>query len=106
MQPWPEITGVALQGLAGDVVLTVGPQSKASPAALLLELLVAFGNAVGPGPHFRVGGVQHPARLFACSVGKTSRARKGQAHYDVRQVLVAADGDWYSAARCSRARQR
>jgi hypothetical protein len=46
----------ALHGLPGEVVRTLEPHSEADPIALLAHFLVMFGNAVGRGPHVRVGG--------------------------------------------------
>ena len=46
--PWPEsLDGDALSGLAGDVVRLIEPHSEADPAALLVQFLIAFGNAAG-----------------------------------------------------------
>jgi hypothetical protein len=80
----------AFHGLAGDVCRALEPYSEADPAGLLLTTLVAFGAAVGPGPHAMAGGSEHPARLFACLVGRSSRARKGTALASVRGVFDLA----------------
>jgi hypothetical protein len=87
----------ALHGLAGEIVCALEPHTEADPAALLISLLVAFGSAVGSGPHARVGGTRHPARLFTVVVGETARARKGQSLRDIRQVLDRAEPDWATA---------
>jgi hypothetical protein len=96
---WPTLDDCALYGLAGDIVHTLGPHSEADPAALLIDFLVGFGNAVGDGPHARVGATSHPARLFGCVVGETARSRKGQSHADVEAILAKADPDWAKKAR-------
>ncbi len=93
-QVWPELTPQALHGIVGDLVIDLEPNTEADPAALLVMLLVAAGNSIGAGPHVRVGGAAHPARLNAVIVGETSRARKGQAWADVRQLLAEADPRW------------
>jgi hypothetical protein len=67
-----------MSGLAGKIVTTIEPYTEADPVALLVHLLVGFGNMVGPGPHFRVEYTKHPARLNAVLVGESSKARKGQ----------------------------
>ena len=41
----------ALYGLAGQAVRTLAPHTEAQPEAILLQLLAAFGNVIGPGPH-------------------------------------------------------
>ena len=76
----PTLVGLALHGWFGDAVGTIAPQSEAHPAALLATLLAAFGNAVGSGPHARVGGAIHPARINVLIVGQTAHGRKGQSN--------------------------
>lgn len=88
---WPVLDNAALYGLAGKIVRTVGPETEADPVALLVTTLVAFGAAVGRGPHARVGGAQHPARLNVLLVGDSSKARKGTSWSEVRRVLAEAD---------------
>jgi hypothetical protein len=44
---------------------------------MLLTFFAAFGNAVNSGPHAIADAARHPARLFTCVVGQTSKARKG-----------------------------
>ena len=41
----------ALYGLAGEAVRTLAPHTEAQPEAILLQLLAAFGNILGPRPH-------------------------------------------------------
>ena len=99
VRPWPTLDGAALYGLAGDVVHILEPHTEADPAALLVTFLALFGNAIGAGPHVRVGAAQHPARLFACLVGDTARARKGQSFAEVGSLFARADPEWWEAAR-------
>ena len=77
----------AFHGLAGDIVKTIEPNTEADSAALLLQILVAFGALVGRGPHVRVEGDQHHANLFAVLVGDTAKARKGTSWGRVREVF-------------------
>src|SRR5208337_2827608 len=45
---WPDPpAAAALGGLAGEVVRLIEPESEADPVAVLLQLLVGFGNAIG-----------------------------------------------------------
>ena len=75
---WPEPLGpAALRGFAGQVVEQIAPTTEADPTAVLVQLLVAFGNLVGRGPYIGVDGHEHHANLFAVIVGDTSRAREG-----------------------------
>ena len=53
--PWPEPPKEeAFHGLAGEIVRVIEPHPEADPVALLIQLLVAFGSAVGRRAHFRV----------------------------------------------------
>ena len=46
----PTLRTEAFCGLAGKIVETIAPCTEADPVALLIQILVAFGNAVGRGP--------------------------------------------------------
>lgn len=98
---WPEPPAApAFHGLAGEIVQTVSPHTEADPAALLVQLLVAFGNAAGRGPGWRVGGDFHATNLYAALVGDTSSGRKGTSWGEVRRLMERADPAW--AAGCVR----
>lgn len=68
---WPELAEEALSGLAGEIVRTIDPYTEADRVSVLVQLLAAFGNLLGPCPHFKVEFTQHPPRLFAVLVGET-----------------------------------
>jgi hypothetical protein len=91
---WPELPPAALHGLAGEIVQTLAPETESDPVAILGQLLVAFGNAVGRGPHYPVEGDAHHVNLFLCLVGKSSRGRKGTSRGRVMQVMRQADEAW------------
>jgi hypothetical protein len=69
----------ALRGLAGTVVEAIAPYTEAAEAALLIDFLVSFGNAVGAGPYMLADSARHDLKLFAVIIGATSRARKERA---------------------------
>ena len=57
---WPEPLDVAvMQGTVGDIVSTIGPHTEADPAAFAIGAINAFGDAVGPRPHFTVNRTRH-----------------------------------------------
>ena len=92
---WPKpATEEAFYGLAGDIVRTIEPHSEADRMALLVQTLIAFGNAAGSQPHFMAEADRHCMNLFAAFVGETAKARKGTSWGRVRQVLVTAEPDW------------
>jgi hypothetical protein len=97
--PWPVLSGAALYGLAGEIVDAIAPNTEAAPAAMLLTLLAAFGNAAGPESRAMVLADEHPARLFVALVGETASGAKGTSFASVSPILRAADDVWFSAAR-------
>lgn len=91
---WPILAEEAYNGLAGDIVRTIEPQSEADPVAILINLLLCVGNAVGAGPYFKVGSTRHYPRGFAILVGDTSKGRKGLSWDDIKSLLSEADPPW------------
>jgi hypothetical protein len=92
---WPEpLADAAYHGLAGDLVRAIEPQSEADPAALLIQTLVAFGNAIGISPYYEVEGAAHHANLFGILVGRTAKARKGTSWSHVQRIFERADRVW------------
>ncbi len=92
--PWPSLRPEAYHGLLGEIVETIAPESEADPVALLVQLLIASGNAIGRTAHARVEGDQHHCNLFAITVGKSGHGRKGTSWGRVRQVMDIADCQW------------
>jgi Protein of unknown function (DUF3987) len=72
----------------------VDPHTEADPAATLVQFLLAFGNACGRGPGFRVESDEHGTNEFVAIVGPTSRARKGSSWGHVRRIMRLADLEW------------
>jgi hypothetical protein len=91
---WPVLPPDAYHGLAGEVVARILPHTESDPAALLLQYLVSFGNAVGRQPHYLIEQTQHFANLFTVLVGQTSKSRKGTSAERIRAVFKIADPDW------------
>jgi hypothetical protein len=92
---WPEpLAEAAYHGLVGDIVRTIEPQTEADPAAILVQLLVGIGSAVGSTPHFTVESDKHGLKLFVSVVGQSAKARKGTSWGHVRRLLEIADPTW------------
>ena len=91
---WPLMDEAAYHGLAGEVVRAIEPHSEADPNGILIQFLVAFGNAVGPTCHYQIEGDQHRAKLFVVISGMTSKGRKGTSLGRIRQVMAIAEPDW------------
>lgn len=90
----PELPPGALYGLPGEVAVTLGEATGADPAAILVTFLALLGNAIGPQPHARFGGAEHPGRLFVVLVGDAATGRKGTALAAVEPLFADADPDW------------
>jgi len=81
----------AYHGLAGRIVKTIAPHTEADPVAILSQLLVAVGAAVGRGAWFSVEATRHYPNEFLVLVGDSAKARKGSSWAHVRRLLVAVD---------------
>jgi hypothetical protein len=93
--PWPDpLAEEAYYGLAGEIVRVLEPASEADPAALLIQILVGFGNLLGRTAHYLVEADKHFANEFAVLVGKTSKARKGTSWGQIHRLLCAAEEQW------------
>jgi hypothetical protein len=89
---WPAPPGrAALHGLAGRIVDAIAPHTEADPVALLAQLLVAFGAAVGRGAWFQVEATRHHANEFLILVGDSAKARKGSSWDHIRRLHDTAD---------------
>jgi hypothetical protein len=92
---WPApLAKDAYHGLAGDIVRTIEPHSEADPVALLVQLLVLAGAALGRTAHFCVEADVHYLNEFAVLVGATGKARKGVSFGHDRRVLAMADPEF------------
>ncbi len=73
---------------------TLAPHTEAQPDAILLQLLAAFGNILGPGPHCMVGATRHTLNLFVVLVGESSKARKGTSWNQISSLFAEVDPTW------------
>jgi Protein of unknown function (DUF3987) len=99
---WPgPLEPSAFQGVAGEFVDLVLPETEADPAALLLTFLVGVGSMIGRGPHYRVGASNHGVNLFGVVVGETAKARKGTATDLAIHILERADPQFMASRMAS-----
>jgi hypothetical protein len=84
----------AFYGITGRIARIIEPETEADPIAILVQLLIAEGCAIGHGPFFRVGATKHYLNLFSCLVGRTSKGRKGSALDFVTWVMEQVDCPW------------
>lgn len=87
----PPPASEAYIGLPGAIVAALQPHTEADPVAILAQLLVAFGAAVGRGAHFQIEATQHYPNEFLLLVGESAKSRKGSSWNNVRRVLEHAD---------------
>jgi hypothetical protein len=91
---YPRMPLKAFHGIAAQITRAIEPHTEADPAAILIQLLISVGCAIGRGAFFMVGATAHYTNLFSCLVGKTSRARKGSAHDFVVWIMKEVDCPW------------
>ena len=95
---WPEpMQAAAFQGLAGDFVRLILPETEADPAALLMTFLVGAGCMIGRQAHYQVGATRHGVNLFSVVIGETSKARKGTATDCALDMLAKVDAGFMSS---------
>lgn len=89
---WPAPPDPAVyHQLPGEIVGRIAPHTEADPVAILTQLLVSFGAAVGRCAYFQVEATRHHGNEFMCLVGDSSRARKGSSWDHVRRLILGAD---------------
>jgi len=92
---WPSpLSNEAFHGLAGEIVNAIAPHTEADPAALLIQLMTAFGNVVGRGAYFVAEADKHYPNLFAIMVGATAKGRKGSSWGHIRSLSNSVDEEW------------
>jgi len=89
---WPAPPDPAVyHGLVGEIVNTIAPHTEADPVAILSQLLVAFGAAIGRGAWFQVEATRHHPHEFLVLIGDSARARKGSSWDHVHRLINTAD---------------
>jgi hypothetical protein len=89
---WPPAPGAAAyHGLLGEIVRVLEPETEADPVAILAQLLVALGTAVGRGAYFEIEATRHHPHEFLLLVGESARARKGTSWDHARRLICEAD---------------
>jgi hypothetical protein len=90
--PWPAPPhAAAFCGLVGEIVHVLSPATEADPTAILVQLLVSLGTALGRHPHYRVGASRHGTNEFVILVGPSGSGRKGSSWDAVEAVLADID---------------
>lgn len=77
--------------LPGEIARRIAPHSESDPVAILTQLLVSFGAAVGRGAWFQVEATRHHPNEYMCLAGDSARARKGSSWDHVRRLITTID---------------
>lgn len=86
---WPAPPAPAVyHELPGEIVRRIAPETEADPIAILTQLLVSFGAAVGRGAWFQVEATRHHPNQYMCLVGASARGRKGSSWDHVRRLIT------------------
>ena len=91
---WLQTTPEMFHGLAGDIVRLIAPETEADPVALLVQLLAAFGSALGRTAHFTAEADKHYGNLFMVLVGVSSKGRKGTSWGRIHRLMQLAAPHW------------
>ncbi len=84
----------AFHGLPGEIVRLIEPHTEADSAALLFQLLAAYGNIIGRNSYMVADGARHYLNLFGVLVGQSSKGRKGTSWNQIGNLLERIDEDW------------
>jgi hypothetical protein len=95
---WPApLADDAYYGLAGEIVRGIAPHTEADPVAMLIHLLIGYGNIVGRSTYLKVGRTFHHTNEFALVIGDTSIGRKGTARDESIPIVESVDPSWHVA---------
>jgi hypothetical protein len=95
IRPWPEPAAPDVYyGPVGEFVQGVAPETEADPLAVLVHVLLMFGNASGRSAYVQVESTQHHVNEFALIVGESALARKGTARDIAVAIMARADPEW------------
>jgi hypothetical protein len=84
----------AYYGVAGEIVRRIEPHTEADPAALLFQILAAFGNLIGHDHYIVADGTRHYLNLYGVLVGQSSKGRKGTSWNHIANLMERVDPDW------------
>jgi Protein of unknown function (DUF3987)/CHC2 zinc finger len=92
---YPEPLGeAAFHGLAGEIVGRIEPHTEADPAALLIQLLAAYGNVIGHTAYAIADAAHHYLNIDAVLVGQSSKGRKGTSWNQIGRLFALIDEVW------------
>lgn len=94
LNPWPEpMDKAAFIGPIGSFVLKIASETEAAPEALLMQGLIAVGNAMERSAYCIAEADEHHTNLYGVIVAGTG-ARKGSSWGQVKRFLKRAVSAW------------
>lgn len=78
-------------GLAGRLAELITEYVESDQASILVQLLTAFGIAVGIRPYYQVGPTKHHPATYVGLIGPTARGRKGTGLDAIEALFSIAD---------------
>jgi hypothetical protein len=92
---WPEPPGKeAYYGILGQIAREIEPRTECDPLAILVHLVLSFGNVVGRSAYIQVESTRHYLNEFGVIVGRSALGRKGTAGDWAKEVYNRIDGVW------------
>jgi hypothetical protein len=91
---WPVLDQMALQGVAGECVRSIGPHTEADPVAVLSNMIVGFGNIIHQGAYVLMGPKPQYLKEYVVLVGRSSKARKGTSMEYPEALFREVDEVW------------
>lgn len=84
----------AFYGVPGRLIELMAENTEADPGAMLVQFLVGFGNMLGRGCYYPIGGSRNYTNEFLLIAGPTARGRKGTGWDMVEHFLAMVDEDY------------
>ncbi len=90
----PALSEDALQGLVGHCVRAIDPHTEAAQVAVLVNMLLGFGNLIHQGAYVPIGPQRHHLNEYAVLVGRSGKARKGTSWAYPEALFREVDEGW------------
>jgi len=95
MRQWPAPPAEeAWDGVAGELVRLIEPQTEADPIAILAQFLVCFGSVIGRNAHWSVNATEHFCNLNLAIAGPSGMGLKGTSWDIVDALMGRLDSEW------------
>lgn len=94
---WPvPINKLAITGIIKKFLNLIMPSTEADQNAVIIQLLVFFGNYLGRTVKVVNGPIEQYANLFTVIVGETSKGRKGTGLAEIKRLVKTSMENYYN----------